>query len=344
MTSGDNPCWRDAEPEQFAAAILSTAEGLGVLPLAIEKDYWVCAALRAISSAHPGEVVFKGGTSLEKLRIIKRFSEDLDLLVTGDYTSNRAAERALKSMIDVAATSSGVTVSPLRSGGNPGSYHRSAYLEQPMTHSGRPGAVADASRILLELGQSGGPNPNMIRPITSMLSRQLTAVGFNIAAWHDLAIFEVPVLHPGRTLIEKLLRVNNFSSKPETDRADNVHGWSRIGRQFYDIWALLDTDEVIEFLADKPLVAQVLASCFEVSEAFERDRPVPRGGFAASIAFEPNGPLSTRLRREHEIAMRDLYYGTDAPPTFDEVLHRIGANRRSLDVGETEPSQAGLDA
>jgi predicted nucleotidyltransferase component of viral defense system len=126
--SADNASWRDTEPDQFAAAILSAAEQLGVLPLAIEKDYWACAALRAITLAHPGEVIFKGGTSLEKLRIIRRFSEDLDLLVAGNYASNRAAERALKSMISAAASSSGGTATLLRSGGKPRSYHRSAYL------------------------------------------------------------------------------------------------------------------------------------------------------------------------------------------------------------------------
>jgi len=88
------PRWRDTEAEQFAATILTAADQLGVLPLAVEKDYWVCQALRAITQAHPGEIVFKGGTSLEKLRIIRRFSEDLDLLVVGDYGSNRAARRA----------------------------------------------------------------------------------------------------------------------------------------------------------------------------------------------------------------------------------------------------------
>lgn len=84
-----NALWREAKPGEFAAAILTAAEQLGVLPLAVEKDYWACAALRAITVAHPGEVIFKGGTSLEKLRIIRRFSEDVDLLVVGNYASNR---------------------------------------------------------------------------------------------------------------------------------------------------------------------------------------------------------------------------------------------------------------
>jgi len=331
--SADKPSWRQTEPAQFAAAVLTAAEQLGVLPLAVEKDYWACAALRAITLAHQGEVIFKGGTSLEKLRIIRRFSEDLDLLVAGGYASNRAAERALRSMIDVAASGTGGTATPQRSGGKPGSYHRSAYLSPPMIHSAQPGVIADATAILLELGQSGGPNPNEVRSITSMLGRQLENAGFDTAAWADLDSFDVAVLHPGRTLIEKLLRVNNFASRPEV--ADGAHGWPRVGRQLYDIWALLGTDEVLEFLADRALVADVVTSCFEVSRAFEPDQPIPSGGFAASAAFDPTSQLATRLQREHEAAMRDLYYGTDAPPTFGEVLDRVDANRQNLDVLES---------
>jgi hypothetical protein len=70
--------------------------------------------------------------------------------------------------------------------------------------------------------------------------------------------------------------------------------------------------------------------------AFEPDQPVPRGGFAAGAAFDPSGQLASRLQREHEAAMRDLYYGSDTPPTFDEVLDRINANRRNLDVLEPQ--------
>lgn len=76
-------------------------------PLAVEKDYWVCEALRSITAAHPGEVVFKGGTSLEKLRIIRRFSEDLDLLVIGRYGSKNTEQRALRNILASAAAATG---------------------------------------------------------------------------------------------------------------------------------------------------------------------------------------------------------------------------------------------
>lgn len=322
------PSWRASDPDGFAEVVVTAAQQLGVRPLAVEKDYWACEALRGMTVAHPGEVVFKGGTSLEKLRIIRRFSEDLDLLVVGEYESNRAAERALKSMVEAAATATGGEASGGRSGGKPGSFHRSAYLAPPLSHSGEPGSIADAAAILIELGQSGGPNPHTARQVTSLLARQLADAGFDTLAWGDLAAFDVAVLHPGRTLIEKLLRVNNFTSDPTAQ--EGVYGWPRIGRQFYDLWALLGNDEVLEFLTDKPTVTEVLTSCFEISQAFTPDLPVPDGGFAASPAFDSEGPLAVRLRAEHDAAMDGLYYGTDTPPTFDEVLDRIHANSSLL--------------
>lgn len=333
MTASASPPrrWRDAEPEQFAATMLAAAEQLGVQPLAVEKDYWVCEALRAIALNHPGEVVFKGGTSLEKLLIIRRFSEDLDLLVVGTYPSNRATQKALKSLVQSAVEATLGEPSDTRSGGNPGSYHRRAYLTPPLTQSVAPGAIADASAILIELGQSGGPNPHHARPVRSLLSRQLAEPGFDTSAWDDLSEFEVAILHPGRTLIEKLLRVNNFTSDPVAQ--ESAHGWPRIGRQFYDVWALLGTDEVVALLADRPLVSEILASCYAVSIAFTADQPVPHGGFARVLAFDPDGPLADRLRAEHDGAMRDLYYGTDEPPSFEDVLARVQEHSDALDIG-----------
>jgi hypothetical protein len=69
MTS--EPVWRDAEPDQFAAAVLTAAEQLGVLPLAVErKGCWfvsehregsfgvvearVCRMMRRTTSLIPG--------------------------------------------------------------------------------------------------------------------------------------------------------------------------------------------------------------------------------------------------------------------------------------------------
>jgi hypothetical protein len=64
--------WREDDPDTFNATIAAAAERLDIQPLAVEKDYWVCEVLRAIVAAYPEQVIFKGGTSLEKLRITRR--------------------------------------------------------------------------------------------------------------------------------------------------------------------------------------------------------------------------------------------------------------------------------
>jgi hypothetical protein len=61
-----------------------TAARLGVDPVIVEKDLWVCAILGVLFT-HPetrDRFVFKGGTSLSKVYgVIQRFSEDIDLIV-----------------------------------------------------------------------------------------------------------------------------------------------------------------------------------------------------------------------------------------------------------------------
>lgn len=287
-------------------------------PLAVEKDYWVCEVLRAIVATHRDVIIFKGGTSLEKLRIIQRFSEDLDLLVLGDYANFRAVKRAMKGMLDTAALAIGQQYRDRKSAGELGTARQAAWLDLPLTQSDQSGGLADPRSVLVELGQTGGPKPVLVTQVESLLYRELAATDL-AGQWDDLRPFEVTVLHPGRTLIEKLLRVNNFVDPAKRDTA---YGLARIGRQFYDIWALLGDASVTALLADSETVGDILASVFEVSEAFGGDHPIPDGGFAASEAFNPSGEFVKDLRREHEIAMNSFHYGTERP-TFDDVLSRV---------------------
>ncbi len=90
---------------------------------------------------------------------------------------------------------------------------------------------------------------------------------------------------------------------------------------------------MLEFLGDNRIVSEVLTSCYEISVAFTPDLPAPDGGFAASPAFDADSPLVARLRAEHDAAMDGLYYGTDAPPTLQDVLERVHANSALLTVG-----------
>lgn len=69
-------------PKDRSELFIEVSARMGLLPIIVEKDFWVCWALHQLShvagSTHP--VIFKGGTSLSKAyHIISRFSEDIDL-------------------------------------------------------------------------------------------------------------------------------------------------------------------------------------------------------------------------------------------------------------------------
>ncbi len=65
----------------FEEAINLVTHQTGISPQIVEKDYYVTMILRLLSEKVP-YVVFKGGTSLSKChRVIKRFSEDIDIAI-----------------------------------------------------------------------------------------------------------------------------------------------------------------------------------------------------------------------------------------------------------------------
>ena len=329
-SQGRKPPWRESNVRQFDATVLAAAESLDVQPLAVEKDYWVCRALRAIEERRPNEVVFKGGTSLEKLRIIQHFSEDLDLLLVSDLPKLKDAKRVMKDLCEVAAQDLQGELTDRKSGGIDSAATHKAYVNPPLVHTEEEStALAENRRILLEFGQAGSDNPSERRLVESLLAQTLRSGdgSVEVDTFWDLEQFDTRILHPGRTLLEKLLRVNNFAVRAD----DDEHGWPRIGRQFYDLWALLGSAEVLAFLEDRTRVRRIYDDCRRVSIGYRSDEEVPSGGFASCTLFDPTWPWAERLRAEHDVAMRDLYYGdAELAPTFDDVVERIQEHRELL--------------
>ena len=88
-------------PRAERALVINEAAGrLGLVPLIVEKDFWVCWTLARIFEveAMAPHVVFKGGTSLSKVfGAIQRFSEDIDLAVSPQArASARSRVRAMR--------------------------------------------------------------------------------------------------------------------------------------------------------------------------------------------------------------------------------------------------------
>jgi hypothetical protein len=73
--------------ERRRLAFQQVDEVMGLQAFSVEKDFWVCWTLRELfTMPRIGEhLTFKGGTSLSKAwKLIRRFSEDIDLVVDKD--------------------------------------------------------------------------------------------------------------------------------------------------------------------------------------------------------------------------------------------------------------------
>ena len=316
-----NPVFRNSS--EFKPTVEAAAERLNISATAIEKDYWVSEVLRVLAAKHCGSFVFKGGTSLSKgFRIVERFSEDVDILILNDGDSRGKTDRLMKEMGRVAAEGVGGSLIPV--GSSETGRHRSYEVAYPT--SSTPTTLINTT-VLLEMGVRGGPQPHESVAIGCLLGDVLESAGTAIQGFSDLRPFEILALHPGRTLLEKLVLVRELSKK------ENVVN-RRIGRHFYDIYELLDDPRVLEFLADRELVSEVLESVTSINRTYfgagEEENVRPSGGFATCRVFHQDSEASQRLQVAYEETMPEFYFGSDPLPSWEQICQRVAESSELL--------------
>ncbi len=299
--------------------IEAAAERLGITTTAVEKDYWVTQALRVLADEFPDDFVFKGGTSLSKgYGLIERFSEDIDLLIIQGTRGKGAADRLMKDMGTVVADRMGAT--PQSEHAERG-VHRTYRIAYP---TNRTQTTAIEPSVLLEMGVRGGDQPSRRVEIRTLLADVLHDAGTDVSGFVDLERFTVRVLHPGRTLLEKLHAIHAEAIRLESDPEKTAT--PRVGRHLYDVSRLLGDDEVAAFLADDTTVEAVLEEIEQVSRehfATVAGELRPEGGFRHSPAFDLSSDISNRLRVAYEADMDDLYYGKAPPPTWEQICRQV---------------------
>jgi predicted nucleotidyltransferase component of viral defense system len=321
------PRFRDRT--EFGPTIDAAGERLGISPTAVEKDYWVSEVLRVMASEFAGDFILKGGTSLSKgYRLIQRFSEDIDILVLPGSRGRDATDKLMKRMSDRAAAGVGGTAT--RFGEAETGRHRSYDIHYPTLRS-----ATDLIRtsVLLEMGVRGGAEPSDSMAIGYVLGDVLAEAGTDLSDFSDLGPFEVVVLHPGRTLLEKLVGVHAEARRLAADpfrAADR-----RTGRHFYDIYELLADQPVRDLLADRSAVERILEEVAATTLAHftkpgETVEVRPPGGFANSPAFKLASDVSERLRAAYEETMPELYFGTGRLPSWEAIARRVIENRGLL--------------
>ncbi len=300
----------------FDATVDAAAGQRGISAVIIEKDYWVSQVLRTLASDFPGDFIFKGGTSLSKCyRMIDRFSEDVDILVVPSGRGGGAIDKLMKEMASAACAALGATP-----GGGRSSRGESRTVHVPYP-TRRPLAQGISPAVVLEMGIRGGDQPSEMLEAGCLLADILTQAGQEITAYEDLQAVLLPVLHPGRTLLEKLAVVHTSLGGEPAEAECQKHG-----RHYYDIYQLLGDDRVASLLRDRPQVEEVVGSIQAITDRYftkpgePRKMVRPAAGWASSAAFDPS---NVRLGEGYARSMKVLSLAPGKYPRFSEVCLRV---------------------
>lgn len=231
------------DTELFSELITATSLMLGIPEVYIEKDYWVCVILRALSELDEeikDKVVFKGGTSLSKAhKLIERFSEDIDLAVVADGLSSNQKKVLIRS-IEKKLLGDMFTELTEHPQSSKGSSFRKTVQQYPQHKTGNFGDAVDV--IILELNTFANPTPNVLISVNSYIYDFLIEEhAEDLITKHDLYPFEINVLALERTFCEKISAIAraSFEGIPELQKKI---------RHLYDIYLLMQRPQIEQFL------------------------------------------------------------------------------------------------
>lgn len=284
----------------------------------VEKDFWVATVLRAVAFELGGKFLFKGGTSLSMgWGIIDRFSEDLDLLVVEDRPDllddiQGIAESVLGADAEIRTVDTD---------------YRDYRIPYPASVRA-PASIREMRWIRFDTGVQGGMHPQTTRTVAPIARRVLEARDIS-ADYDDLDPFPVDLLHPARTLIEKLEAVAAASERLQNTDGGQLR--TRDGKHPYDIYRLLQEPTVLNLLRDEQQRGELIKDTQAAGERwFGVASARPAAGYAACAAFE-DGAVGAEFERVHNKVLDTYVWRNAEHPSWTEVVQRVQLSAASLD-------------
>ena len=298
-------------------------EATGIPAFQVVKDFWVTEMLRSVSAygnQGTANVVFKGGTSLSKaFRLIHRFSEDVDILLIPAEHAPEHADRCMREITEAAEVGTGLkaqhlpakTVSGVKS---------AATLRYAVPSTASTATAVPA--VLLELGVRGGSLPTKSMSVNSLIVEHGAAAGIEPELLASTP-FNMHVMQPVRTLVEKLMIVHHAAS------TKNIDEQQRLARHYYDIWCLLSHQDTVDAFVDSP--AQNLASDIRTftEKAGQQSTSRPPDGFVDSPAFDPGAVPDAKSAFE-TVVLVELLWPNAARPSFESVCALVREHAERL--------------
>lgn len=305
----------------------------GVVPVIVEKDFWVCWMLDRIfaTDATAPHVIFKGGTALSKVfGVIARFSEDIDLAVAPDSLGVAEAEldeapspaQRAKRVEDLGkrcatrvrdqfqpALEEAITslLGRVSGGAKWLQFEMDAVAGTPNLWFAYPSALPPAAsyivqRVKLEFGSLTRQQPRGNYPIAPMLA---TTLG---AGYEDFAS-QVVALELERTFWEKATILHAEYHRPREKPLRD-----RFSRHYADFGALWRHASRARCLARLDLLEDVVRhkSRFFASSWARYDEAKP-GSFRLAPPEHRRGELERDYAAMHPMFLTE-------PPSFEELM------------------------
>lgn len=309
--------------KDFYSLLRIIEEETGIQAGLVEKDYWIMHVLYGLKKLG-FQFELKGGTSLSKgYDIIDRFSEDIDIHIKPPVEMNisenpknnkrknvesrrkfydwLAETIKIDGIISVERDYAFDDVVSYRSGG------------VRLNYESKSDAIIGVKKgVLLEAGFDK-VTPNFSLPISSWAFEK--ANDSKTIKIIDNRAIDIICYHPGFTFVEKL---QTIATKFRQEQADGIFR-SNLMRQYYDVYCLLENEEVIKFIGTPEYEAH------KKKRFPTADLKIP---IAENMAFLlSDADLRLQFRKRYE-ATEALYY--KGQPDFDQVLGRINSNLRNL--------------
>lgn len=310
-------------PKLFEQAVRATAQQKGIREIYIEKDYWVTYALSLIfKSAIGKEVVFKGGTSLNKCyKIIDRFSEDIDLVVLqSEGESANQLKNKLKSVTKIVAAelpeieTDGITQ---KRGMNRKTFHT-----YPKQFKGNFGQIRDG--IVLEATVFGSFDPYHKTEVSSFIFDMMNNnKQVEIAEEYSLLPFELNVLDIRRTFCEKIMSLVRFSysENPIADLKMKI-------RHTYDLHLLLKSKEIKSFINSESFKEMLNNVANDDVKSFKNNNDWLKHHPKDALFFSDLVNVWERLSSTYQNEFSELVYGE--LPDKDNVLNSLKKIKKHL--------------
>jgi hypothetical protein len=299
--------------ELFKEAVSLTSQKTELKKIFIEKDYWVTHVLQSVFQDPLGsEIIFKGGTSLQKcFSMIQRFSEDIDLVILrkGTESSNQLTTKLRK-------------IGKIVNGILPEVYvenftHKRGMIRKT-AHEYRKEFIEEYGQVkdfvAVEATWLGYFEPYTKAKVSSFIYDMMIGSGqAELVKEYGMEPFEVLVLEPKRTLCEKIMSLVRFSYTE-----DSMSDLGLKIRHCYDLTKMLEDSELSEFFDSDDFDKMLLKVANDDIVSFKNNNKWLVHRPEKALIFSDTDNVWLELKKVYNSGFRNLVFGK--LPDEKEVL------------------------